>query len=1374
MNANQVFDRHILVSLLLSVWLIPQIAAGGVDTLYWDIPTGGPSGSWDTGTANWSPNVAGGAQTFWASGSSAVFSATGLGATGDFTVTLAEDVVAADLTFTGGILNSTLKLAVGAGDAITMGNPQMIVTVDFGTTLDIAPSIVGGGALTLQNGTLILTGANTYSGGTTILAGTLQLGNESATGSIGGTVVNDDTFNIVNENTLGITTITNNSGGTTNFLNASTAGTATITNTGGFTNFMNTSTAGTANITNDSGFTQFFDTATAGTATITNANGGVTEFFDKSTAGTAAITNNSDSETEFFNTSMAGGAIITTFSGGFTEFLDQSTAGNAIIMTNFGGETDFRSTSTAVNAKITNNGGLTRFFDTSTAGNAIITNFSGDVPANSILALGALPSSRISDGTTQFLDASTAGNATITNNSGGITFFQNASTADRSVITNNQDGDTVFMDASTSGNASTTNNSGGVTFFVNASTAANATITNNPGGTTFFENASTGANATITNYSDGFTEFLNTSTAGAAAITTNAHGIAAFVDTSTAANATLITNAGGETIFADASSGGQARFITNAGGIVDISRLSSTGTTAGSIEGAGEYFLGSKTFTVGLNNLSTLVSGIIADGSAAIVEISPLMAESPLTTESPSTVGGSLIKVGTGTLTLTGPNTYTGGTTFNGGILAVNNDGDLGTGPLRFGGGTLEALASGGGITSSKAITLNAGGGTFLADTGTTSILSATISGLGSFTKNGTGILVLSGSNAYSGGTSLNGGILAVNSDANLGTGPLSFNGGTLEALAAGGGVTSTKAIALETLGGRFLADAATTTSTLSGAISGTGSLTKDGPGTLLLSGANTYTGGTVLRAGTLTVKGTQALGLGDVVVNGGILNADPQSINVRGNYVQNTGGTLQLQVAGANPGQYDSLNVGGNASLGGTLQLISLGFQPKTGDQLTLITTGRGVSGRFAQLVDPFLTGPGFTFTGLVYEPNSVLLEFRTAASFALTPNQLAAGNLVDAVHLDPRAANLISFLNQEPFANLPGDFERISPDGLTAFYEISFSNANIQRLNLESRLDDLHYGSSGFSSNMRVNGGATVNLEDRADADGKSSKAVVEPILKPGPENRWGVWMTGFGDFVSVNSDANANGYDFTTGGVSLGVDYRITNQLAIGVMAEYSHTWTSLQPSGNIDVNSGRGGLYATWYDRGIYLNAAIYGGYNNYDSSRSGLGGLATGSTGGAEMSTFISGGYDFHFASLTVGPIAALQYTYSNVNGFSENGSLAPMQIQSNSADSLRSDVGFRVFYQWQIGKVLVEPSLKAAWEHEYLYSALPVTASFAEIPSPTATFFGPSEGHDSAIISAGASAQWSPAMTIYLNYDGQLARGNYDSNAVTGGVRIGF
>ena len=465
-------------------------------------------------------------------------------------------------------------------------------------------------------------------------------------------------------------------------------------------------------------------------------------------------------------------------------------------------------------------------------------------------------------------------------------------------------------------------------------------------------------------------------------------------------------------------------------------------------------------------------------------------------------------------------------------------------------------------------------------------------------------------------------------------------------------------------------------------------------------------------------------------------------------------------------------MQVTGAAILGGTLQLnLVTGFQPKISDQLTLVAAGGGVSGKFANLVDSF--SPVIT-PELIYGPNTVLLEFSSNfASFALTPNQHAAGNLLDRVAFDPKTAELISFLFNEPVANIPGDLDKISPDGLTAFYEISFSNANIQKLNLEGRLDDIHNGSSGFSSNMKVNG-ATVNLEDRADADGKSSKAVVEPILQHAPENRWGVWVTGFGDFVNVDGDGNAQGYDFTTGGVSLGIDYRITDQLAIGVMGDYSHTWTSLNPSGHIDVDSGRGGLYATWFNRGLYINGAIYGGHNTYDSSRAGLGGLATGGTEGSEWSAFIGGGYDFHFGPLTVGPIASLQYTDVGIDSFGEKGSLAPLAIRSSSAESLRSDVGFRLFYQWQIGKILVEPSLKAAWEHEYKYSALPITAGFAGIPGPSATFFGPSEGHDSTVVSAGVSVQLTQAITTYVDYDGQLGRGNYDSNAVTGGVRISF
>jgi outer membrane autotransporter protein len=808
--------------------------------------------------------------------------------------------------------------------------------------------------------------------------------------------------------------------------------------------------------------------------------------------------------------------------------------------------------------------------------------------------------------------------------------------------------------------------------------------------------------------------------------------------------------------------------------------------------------------------------------------------------------GASVLTVGdfenAGTVVLTNPNnSYSGGTNVLPGTLVAAGSGALGTGAVQMFNGTLtilpgvtlpnEVMFVEGGVLNNAGtlnnnvldepaktvMVVNSGiingnvtiGGatdtvqlftgssingnlalsgstssTLILDGTGTQLLSLAVTGTvtnnGTLVKQGTGTWTIDRALDAPLGTDILTGTLVV--EATLTTPQVNIsNGGTLQ-LNSGGTVGN-----LVDNGSLIFSSSGTVNFTT--VITGPGNVIQDGLGTTILSAKNTYTGGTVIELGRLLVNNAQALGTGNVIVNGGVLGADPQPINVLGNYTQNAGGTLQLNIAGRAAGQFDVLNVGGNASLNGTLRLLNLGYQPQNGDKLRLVNTGGVVSGRFAQLQNPFALTAGFNTVSLVYARQSVTLEFLELSgppsvvptmvsttdfsSFAGSPNERAAASLLDGVQLDPRAANLISFLNKEPFAKLPGDFNKISPSDLSSFYEISFSNANIQRLNLESRMDDLHLGSNGFSSNMKVNG-ATVNTDDRTGGDGKTSKAVVEPILQPGLGNRWGVWMTGFGDFVSVDGDANANGYNFTTGGVSLGIDYRLTDELVVGVMAEYSHTWTSLKPSGSNDVNSGRGGLYGTWSNHGFYLNGAIYGGYNSYNSSRSALQGLASGNTEGAELSTFLSGGYDFHFGLLTVGPVAALQYTYTNINGFSENGSLAPMQIQSDSVNSLRSDVGFRLFYQWQVGKVIIEPSLKAAWEHEYLYSALPVTAGFANIPGPTATFTGPAEGHDSAIVNAGVSVQWTPTLTTYLNYDGQLGRSNYDSNAVTGGVRISF
>jgi len=169
--------------------------------------------------------------------------------------------------------------------------------------------------------------------------------------------------------------------------------------------------------------------------------------------------------------------------------------------------------------------------------------------------------------------------------------------------------------------------------------------------------------------------------------------------------------------------------------------------------------------------------------------------------------------------------------------------------------------------------------------------------------------------------------------------------------------------------------------------ISGSGGLSQNGTGTTILGGANTYSGGTVINAVTLVVNSSQALGLGNVMLNSGTLKADPQPINVKGNYTQNASGTLQLTVDGPNAGQYDFLNVTGNASLNGTLALANGGYNPQANDKLTLVTTGGAVSGKFGAFSNPFAHRTGYNLVDLVYGRNSVVLEFLNQTTSSCQP---------------------------------------------------------------------------------------------------------------------------------------------------------------------------------------------------------------------------------------------------------------------------------------------------------------------------------------------------------------------------------------------------
>ena len=231
-----------------------------------------------------------------------------------------------------------------------------------------------------------------------------------------------------------------------------------------------------------------------------------------------------------------------------------------------------------------------------------------------------------------------------------------------------------------------------------------------------------------------------------------------------------------------------------------------------------------------------------------------------------------------GTMTLSGNNTYTGGTTVDAGTLALGAASRLSnTGALTINGGTFDmktfsdtvgAVAVNGGLLSNGTLT-----GSSYAVTGGT--ISAVLAGTGvALTKTGTGTTVLSGANSYTGGTFLNEGVLSVSSKANFANRLLTFDGGTLEATASFSDLTSANATTLNAGGGTIRIGAGLANSWGSAAISGAGGLTKEGDGVLTLAANNSYTGGTVINGGTLSIDTSARINAnnGGLTFNGGTL----------------------------------------------------------------------------------------------------------------------------------------------------------------------------------------------------------------------------------------------------------------------------------------------------------------------------------------------------------------------------------------------------------------------------------------------------------------------------------------------------------------------
>jgi len=918
--------------------------------------------------------------------------------------------------------------------------------------------------------------------------------------------------------------------------------------------------------------------------------------------------------------------------------------------------------------------------------------------------------------------------ATLTfTNLGNLDFF-NSSTAGNAVINNDIQttptsyaGSVSFGDGSSAGHATITNNSSLVFGGDNSgtfSTAGNATITNN--NTMSFTGFSTAGSAGITNATSGAVSFADGSSAGSAVINNSGNLVFAgdnSVTYSTAGNSNITNNHNNGTVsFGDASTAGNA-VITNDGFMVFSGDNAVTYSTAGNSK------ISNSSGILYFTNSSTASNASVTNGGT-------------LYFYNDSTADDAVISnTSAGVVSFGDASTANDSTILNSGNLYFGNDG------VTF-------------ATADHANITNDGNNATVQFEGDSTAGSATI------TSNTGGFVFFDGQSTGGSARIINNGVeFDISSD--------SLGGVTVASL-EGTGMVNLGANNLTT-GGNNLSSVISGQVKDGGVGGGTGgSLTKVGTGTLTLSGDNNYSGGTDLTSGGLIAANDNALGSGSVSVNSGTTLGFVGGIHLNTvNYTQSAGSTLKMELGSTGANQWDELNGNGAATftLGGNLEVVSQGHEDESYQIVSAEGAGGTVTGSWA--VTDLIAGDSVS---VLYGSNAVSIE-TFAPSFAQlgkTTNQINIGEALDKLAVNSEDSDLITIMNTIPNASLPAVYNQISPSSLTSIYRIGFSLSQLQAELIAQRLSQIGGDSGANASGLSWKGNGPLFAGDLPVADEAA-------LVKKDSPDPWGVFAVGMDNFGTVSTDGNGVGYQFSTGGMTAGLDHSFGNDLAGGLLFGYSGSGTS-QTTSQVTVTGGQVGIYAGWHQDKVHVNALVDGGFNNYSFNRQSAGGTATGSTQGTQFTGELGEGLDWQLDQTRVGLFASEQYTVVNINGYTETGSSTPLSYASQNEGDFSSDLGVKADWNWKLGGLTLSPSLSAAWEHEFQTNNIDsLNASFAGAGSDgDFTVYGPALGTDAAVLGGGLNIEFAKGLNLYAQYQGKLGMTNFTSQSVLGGVSLGF
>lgn len=495
-----------------------------------------------------------------------------------------------------------------------------------------------------------------------------------------------------------------------------------------------------------------------------------------------------------------------------------------------------------------------------------------------------------------------------------------------------------------------------------------------------------------------------------------------------------------------------------------------------------------------------------------------------------------------------------------------------------------------------------------------------------------------------------------------------------------------------------------------------------------------------------------------------------------------------------------DTLSVNQNVEIRGN-SVVELAFQnklPRDTIEFIELTEGKTVMVEDTVAVTIDANAPmlwdGKAEIPLVYNINSIgtieaqlpdgaeLVPVRLTYS-QMTPEQKAIAQSLRTCLSDGENANtsseLLAELNKFEYLDpLLSAYDQLLPVNLVTINSLNNKQAAAVTGTLERRSRELRSGypvsdlwsaplfnSYGFSFSANPNALAANGMRQFVGYDFNDDRAML--------------WANGGYSFSDGDATSHSSKTETDMLNASIGFDYALNDQFAVGIFATYSSGTTEMKATDSKtdaamrslgvyfagSKNNKEGSLY--------YMGMASYG-VGEYDFTRStkigSYNSQATASPDGSQAIGYLAAGWEWDAGSQalsyqwTTGPMVSLRYVYNSIDGYTENGNGADtLTVDDYSYDSLLSSVGWRTTVRFDVKETItVVPEARISWQHEFLDGDEDIDAALA---LPGATPFSTTmnkEGSDYVTAGVGVTVLLAESTTISLDYDLNFLREDSD------------